>query len=120
MGHRFYFSSFGSGLDAVLQRSPYTRSRLLKDSKKGIHDFWRACLWHFKSQKYVCSKGEAKRRFNNRNIFEQEESEYFIRFEYEDTLKEFGRGISLKEGRDLITQHLSRFALSNDYDIFES
>lgn len=55
----------------------------------------------------------------DRNFFESEDIEYFIRFEYENSFKEFGHGISLKAGKKLITQHFSRFALSNDYDIFE-
>jgi len=65
-------------------------------------------------------KRKQKRRLQRRSFFESEENEYFIRFEYDNTLKEFGRDISSKAGRKLIIQHFSRFALSNDYDIFES
>jgi len=65
-------------------------------------------------------KRKQKRGFGDRRHFDSEGIEYFIRFEYENTLEEFGRGISSKAGRNLIIQHFSRFALSNDYDIFES
>ncbi|MBI9014979.1 MAG: hypothetical protein JEZ08_22300 [Clostridiales bacterium] len=92
----------------------------LKIQKKVFIVFYEQVYDVSKVKNMYVQNRKQKRRLHRNSLFKSEITEYFIRFEYEDMLKEFGRGISLKAGNDLITHHLSRFALSNDYDIFES